>query len=106
MKRLTIDELNRINAINGTLTDRYEYFKALAEILNARYTRVRWNKNFVEAIKCDDTTILDIDCKTVKGKMMIKTIRIEDHNKTEEHTIGQYEYWELKKGNLVKILDI
>ena len=103
MKNLTNDQINKINEINGKYSNRYEYFEKLAEILNAQYTRVRWEKNFVQAIKLDESTILDIQCKTIKGRLMIKLIHIMDRKKTEEHPYGETEIFELKKGKLVKL---
>lgn len=105
MRKLTTSEINSINEINGTMKDRYEYFDKIASILNAEYTRVRWNKKYVEAIKLDNTTILDIQCKTVKGNMMIKLLNIEDFERTEEHQYGQFELYELKKCNLIKTME-
>ena len=106
MKKLTVEEISKINNINGTMKDRYEYFEKLAELLGGKYTTVRWNKNFVEAVSLDKTTILDIQCKTVKGKMMIKLMNIEDYEKTEEHPYGQFETYELKKGTLIKTIEL
>lgn len=106
MRRITAEEIEKINEINGTLNDRYEYFEKLTEILNGKGTYIRWNKNSVKEVMLDDETILTIACKTVKGKMMLSRISADTHKRTEEHPWGQFQLFELKKGALVKTAEM
>ena len=71
MKKITLEQLNKIEAINGTMSERYEYIDAVAEILGANLGGVRWNVNTMKAIALDKDHILDITTKTVKGRRFI-----------------------------------
>lgn len=96
MKRLTDQELKAINEINGTMNDRYEYFRKIADMFNGTITSVKWDFKYVSAVAVDKTTIMDIRCKTVNGKKMISYLSINDFE-TREH-----EAYKLIKGNLEK----
>ena len=76
MKRLTKEEISKIEAINGTLSDRYGYMEALTEILDADRGTVRWNVNHMKTISLPDNCLLDIATKTAKGKRYVVDMRI------------------------------
>lgn len=78
MKKITLEQLNKIEAINGTLTGRYEYIDAIAEILNANHGGVRWNVNTMKTIALDKDHILDITTKTTKGQRFIVSMTVYD----------------------------
>lgn len=71
MKRLTVEEVDKIEAINGTLSDRYEYMEAITEILDADHASVRWVFNRMKTVRLPADHLLDITTKTVKGKRYI-----------------------------------
>lgn len=71
MKKITTEQLNKIEAINGTLSERYEYIDAIAKILEVNLGNVRWNVNAMKTIALDKEHILDISTKTVKGKRYV-----------------------------------
>ena len=71
MKKITLEQLDKIEDINGTLVTRYDYIDAIAEILDVNYGGVRWNVNTMKTIALDDQHILDITTKTVKGQRFI-----------------------------------
>lgn len=74
MKKITLEQLNKIEAINGTLSTRYEYITAIANILNADCGCVKWYINHMKTITLDDQHILDITTKTVKGKRFVTSL--------------------------------
>lgn len=78
MKKITLEQLNKIEAINGTLTTRYEYIDAIAEILDANHGGVRWNVNTMKTIALDDKHILDINTKTTKGQRFVTCMTVYD----------------------------
>ena len=76
MRTLTADELSRINEINGTCEDRYEYMDKIAEIMQAHVGAAVWMVNAVKAVILENKTALDIRTKTVKGVKVINYISI------------------------------
>jgi hypothetical protein len=71
MKKITLEQLNKIEAINGTLSERYEYIDAIATVLEANLGGVRWNVNTMKTISLDKDHILDINTKKIKGQRFI-----------------------------------
>lgn len=96
MRTITTEELNKINEMNGSKSDRYNYYEALADILNGEHITIRYNTNRVKGVALDKDTILDIGCKTVRGKMMIEWMGVNKHTEDEHH----WQYFKLKKGTL------
>ena len=96
MRTITTEELNKINEMNGSKSDRYNYYEALADILNGEHITIRYNTNRVKGVALDKATILDIGCKTVRGKMMIEWMGVNKHTEEEHH----WQYFKLKKGTL------
>lgn len=76
MKKITLEQLNKIEAINGTLSERYEYIDAIAETLNADCGGVRWNINTMKTIALDKEHILDISTKKVKGQRFVTGLAV------------------------------
>ena len=83
MRTLTAEELKKINEINGTCADRYEYFDRIAEICNGYVGSITWWVNAVKGVVLDENTVLDIATKTVKGVKKIWAITIVGTNKGE-----------------------
>lgn len=79
MKKITLEQLEKIEAINGTLSNRYEYIDAIAEILAANYGSVRWNVNTMKTIALDKEHILDISTKTTKGQRFVVSLIVYDN---------------------------
>lgn len=78
MKKITLEQLDKIEAINGTLTDRYEYIDAITDIMGANYGGVRWNVNTMKTISLDSQHILDITTKKVKGQRFVVRMIVYD----------------------------
>jgi hypothetical protein len=78
MKRITVEQINKIEAINGTFSERYEYIDAIAEILVTDCGTTRWNKNHMKTITVDDQHTLDITTKKVKGQRFV--VRMDIYN--------------------------
>lgn len=78
MKYLTKLDIEKIQKINETLNTRYEYLDAIANILKIETTGIRRHKRVMKGIALDESTELDIVCRTVKGQMIIKEINIVD----------------------------
>ena len=81
MRRLTVEELNKIEALNGTLESRYEYIEAIQKIMSDYSARQRVNKNYMKTIMVEKNVFIDIDTKTIKGTRYVVSMRINDLNK-------------------------
>lgn len=73
--KLTVEQVRRIEEINGTKTSRTEYFEAIRAIVGGNYGTVRWHKNHMEMISLDKDNFIDIETKTVKGVRYVVAIR-------------------------------
>lgn len=76
MKHVTAEHLQKINEINGTLSNRAEYFEKIAEITGAYVGAIRWNAYRVKGVVLAEHLVMEIECKTIKGKLMIKYMNV------------------------------
>ena len=78
MTRLTAEQIEKIEALNGTYVERYEYMDAISEILSVDCSTVKWNKNHMKTVALDDQHILDITTKTIKGHRYVVRLDVVD----------------------------
>lgn len=103
MRRITVDEMIKLEGINGKLETRLEYITAIKNILDANLVACRFNKNHMTTISLDKTTIMEITTKTIKGRRYVVGLNIDDLSK--EHRSGLYLERDNKTGKWLTAYD-
>lgn len=91
--QITNEQLQKINAINGTQANRVDYFKAVKEITGGRYITAHACETPKANLIQPDGTRTNIYVKTIKGQLQIDEIRIVNDNTTPPI----FEIWTLNK---------